>query len=479
MASSAPVVIATEQTGATIPNTDSKGVNVRQAPADLLRCSFAQVGSGLLTSDLTLLQTGGGMAVSQSAGNLVVTTGTTANSETLMRSSRTFNGAFTFRHKMILSQRIANNNFSVELADLIGSALSYSITNATTVVVTFPTGTNPFTSANVGQFMNISVITGAAGIPGRYAIASVSGDTVTYTVASWPASGSGTLTVWGWNYHRMLYTGVTATQGAFDCQRKGWASGDTVGTIQTTASPGLVWQIQNDGSMVGYSDSLVASSNVYQFTARGSRVENIPDPNDNLYLFIRVLNGTTAPASTTTMTIGFVSVEEHGNNRVYINGVQQSGGMFSGHTQISNTPGVVQSGTWTVQPGNTANTTAWYVALGARTTNGTTTSTLNSAATTNATNLKASAGAVYGLYIMNTSAATKYVRLFNKASAPTPGTDTPIMVIAVPATSSKEVDIPLGIVFSTGIGYTITNAAAVLDATAVAAGDVQLVVTWI
>jgi hypothetical protein len=111
-------------------------------------------------------------------------------------------------------------------------------------------------------------------------------------------------------------------------------------------------------------------------------------------------------------------------------------------------------------------------------TNGTTTSTLNSAATTNATSLKATAGILYAVTAMNTSAAIKYIRIYNKASAPTVGTDIPIMVIAVPATASKEVWFPVGIKFSTGIAYAITNAASATDATAVAAGDVQLLVNW-
>ena len=132
----------------------------------------------------------------------------------------------------------------------------------------------------------------------------------------------------------------------------------------------------------------------------------------------------------------------------------------------------------TVQPGNTANTTAWLVGLNGRSTNGNTTVSLNSAATTNATLVKASAGNVYGVCIMNTSAAIKYVRFFNKASAPTVGTDVPIVVIAIPAGQSIQTAWGLGFSFSTGIAYAITNAATVLDATAVAAGDVQLSINY-
>lgn len=137
-----------------------------------------------------------------------------------------------------------------------------------------------------------------------------------------------------------------------------------------------------------------------------------------------------------------------------------------------------QTGTWTVQPGNTANTTAWLVEQRTGTTNGSTTSTLNAAGTTNATNLKASAGMIYGITVMNASAAVRYLRIYNKASSPTVGTDVPIMVIAVPATSSKEINFSQGIKFSTGIGYATTTGAGATDNTAVTAGDMQILINW-
>lgn len=120
------------------------------------------------------------------------------------------------------------------------------------------------------------------------------------------------------------------------------------------------------------------------------------------------------------------------------------------------------------------------VNLSGATTNNTSTSSLNAAATTNATSVKASAGAVFNLSANNASAAAKYVRLYNKASAPTVGTDTPIAVITIPASASKEVYFgDLGLRFSTGISYAITGGAPVLDATALAAGDVQLAIGWL
>ena len=113
------------------------------------------------------------------------------------------------------------------------------------------------------------------------------------------------------------------------------------------------------------------------------------------------------------------------------------------------------------------------------TSSGTTFYAVNSAATTNAASIKASGANFYGMSVMNASASTKYVRFFNKASSPTVGTDVPIMVVAVPATSSKEIQYVPAMRFSTGLAVAITGGAAATDSTAVAAGDVQLMVNYL
>jgi hypothetical protein len=315
-----PVVLPAGGGGLTDTELRASPVEVINTSPAFMRAGFAEVGSGIVgkaAEDFTLLQTGSGMTVNQSSGNLVITTGTTANSETVIRSIDTFSGSLLARLKVILSQRIANQTFRYELADLIGAALSYTINSATSVTVTFPT-TNPFTAANVGQSVRLSQITGAAGIPGRYAIASVSGLTVTFTVAAWPASGSGTLTLYGWNYIQLEYSGTTATNASFDAQRRGWNSGNTTATINTTASPGHVGQINFDVFTAGFSDALVASNTGYQWTNRASRIENVPDPETVLYLFIVVQNGSTAPASTTTLTTRFIQIEDQGRQKIRV-----------------------------------------------------------------------------------------------------------------------------------------------------------------
>jgi hypothetical protein len=350
----APVAI-NEVSGTAITATASSlagneaGLLTRQVPAAVTRCSFAGVGASLITSDMVQVgATGAGMGVSQSGGALLVTTGTTTNSEWLARSVATVKGSHAFRASVVLSQRIVNNNFSVELSDLVGSALAFTNSSATVVTVTFPTGTNPFTSANVGQSLNLSAITTVAGVPGRWPIASASGDTVTFTVAGWPGAGSGTLTLWGWNYHRILFDGTTATNAKYDAQRNGWASGDTTITVNTTASPGTIVHAQSDGSDASCSDSLRASNTAYQFTTRGSRIENLCDATTSLYLWVRSWNGTTAPASTTTFTVGFWELEDLENIKVAISGATRNGVGNSLPVSVQGTPPVtISSGTVT------------------------------------------------------------------------------------------------------------------------------------
>lgn len=99
---------------------------------------------------------------------------------------------------------------------------------------------------------------------------------------------------------------------------------------------------------------------------------------------------------------------------------------------------------------------------------------LNSAAaTTNATNVKGGAGRLVKVHMYNATATVKYFKLYDKSSAPVPGTDTPILNFAVKPNDYLNIDIaPFGFQFANGIGYAITGAPADNDATAVTAGDV-------
>lgn len=318
----------------TVPGVNVSAPPVRQVGQDIWTCSFAQSGASFLAPDFAAPIVGTGVTYNQTNGSLNILTGTTANAEFFTRSTVSWRGAMQLRASIVASQRIANQNLAIMLADLIGEGLTFNIVNATTVDVTVPT--HGFTAQNVGQFMNLGGITGAAGaVPGRYAIASIpNADTIRFTVAGWPASGSGSLTLFGWNFVRNLVTGVTATNIAFTAQRRGWADADTTATINTTASPGTIIQATLHGREAFLGDSLRASTTAPDFVTRATRHENLPDDDVSLFVFLWSFNGSTAPASTTTWTIGFVSVEKFANIPVYVQGQRAQGNSNAAPTKL-------------------------------------------------------------------------------------------------------------------------------------------------
>ena len=98
---------------------------------------------------------------------------------------------------------------------------------------------------------------------------------------------------------------------------------------------------------------------------------------------------------------------------------------------------------------------------------------VKAAASTNATSVKASAGQIYGWSLYNNASLARYFKLYNKASAPTVGTDTPFFTIIIPASGGTNVEWPHGIPMGTGIAFAITGGVADSDTTAVSADDVH------
>jgi hypothetical protein len=315
---------------------------VKTMPQSLFRNTFANVLASTWDTDFWVrVFQGTGMANSQSAGNGVITSGTTANQETILRSKKVFIGSFLLRAKTILSQRIANNNFFVEMVDVIGDGLAITVNSATSVTVTIPS--NPFTSENVGQSMYIGALTGFTGvtsIPARYAIASVSGNNVNFTVAGWAtgAVNTGTCSLFGWNYHQLLYDSTTATQAKYDAQRMGWNSGVTTATISTTASPGHMAIMGSEDGNAFLADQLVASTTGIPIVTRASRVENIAEETTPLFLQVRAVNGTTNPATTTTWTIRTISVENYASQQVTIANSKVMGANAGASVKVESLP---------------------------------------------------------------------------------------------------------------------------------------------
>lgn len=108
---------------------------------------------------------------------------------------------------------------------------------------------------------------------------------------------------------------------------------------------------------------------------------------------------------------------------------------------------------------------------------------INSAATTNGALILTGTSGVHAFYATNTGASAAYVKLYNKATAPTVGTDIPEMIIPVPAAAGGVpgvATLPIGFAgfrFALGLGIAITGGAGDTDTTAVAAGQVKVKLT--
>jgi hypothetical protein len=134
-----------------------------------------------------------------------------------------------------------------------------------------------------------------------------------------------------------------------------------------------------------------------------------------------------------------------------------------------------QSGTWTVQPGNTANTTPWLVTDTPATSGGLSVSRVIDFSGSNQgqTSVKGIAGQVYGVIATNTNAAVRYLKLYN-ASAPT-SASTPVLTIAVPGNTAGAgvvMNFDKGIAFGSAIGMRATTGAADNDTGSVSANEV-------
>lgn len=94
--------------------------------------------------------------------------------------------------------------------------------------------------------------------------------------------------------------------------------------------------------------------------------------------------------------------------------------------------------------------------------------------TNNAASIKGSAGQVYVVDSFNNAGYPFFVKLYNKATAPAPATDSAVLMatIGVQAGVGRTVTIEKGSAFSTGIGIAVVKGIGTTDNTALdAVGD--------
>ena len=97
--------------------------------------------------------------------------------------------------------------------------------------------------------------------------------------------------------------------------------------------------------------------------------------------------------------------------------------------------------------------------------------------------IKASAGLITGIQMGSIASGSIYLKLYDKATPPVCGTDTPVKRIPVPEISVfsatlAPLDFPVGIKFNFGIGYCVTVGLADSDITAPDANTVITNIDW-
>lgn len=250
--------------------------------------------------------------------------------------------------------------------------------------------------------------------------------------------------------HQWILDGTSNTQG-----KPSVTHGGIINTM--SAQSILPTNIQGILELALYSDEAQFYSRAVD--SSGTRASsyvlsnNVPAADVQYRVRIRVVNGGTAPASSTTITLRSVSAQDITDLPVEITGGQ---GDTAGAKAI---PVIASygSGVWPV-----VNQTP-------------TPYSLNSAATTNAVVARAIGATLWNLVAFNSGASTAYVKLYNSVAAPTVGTTVPIVVLSIPAGTTASLPASTcGYRFSSGIALSIQGGAADADATAVAAGQVKV-----
>jgi hypothetical protein len=111
-----------------------------------------------------------------------------------------------------------------------------------------------------------------------------------------------------------------------------------------------------------------------------------------------------------------------------------------------------------------------FTAIIAQPAGGSTLGKLLSAATDNSTLIAAGAHNLYSVHILSTNATAAYLKLYNKATAPTCGTDTPVATIPIIQNVPQDFVLPAGAQFSLGLGLCITANAADNDTASATTG---------
>lgn len=250
-------------------------------------------------------------------------------------------------------------------------------------------------------------------------------------------------------YREGMYVGDPATDAAIAPVKNSTPATNDYGLVVRDPTAGD----QTDAAVVGDNNGSLSAK------LRGlSKILNDVWDSVNHWFKVSIQNSSLAVTQSGTWT---VQPGNTANSTAWL--VTGTGGVFP----------ATQSGTWTVQPGNTANTTPWLVQDSPAVSGGYSATSFATAASNNSTSLKGSAGQLYGVHIYNNANYPIYVKFYDKATAPAPATDNALLVrrIGVQAGTHVDVMLPMGVPFTNGIGYAIVKDVSDTGNTSVAAND--------
>lgn len=164
----------------------------------------------------------------------------------------------------------------------------------------------------------------------------------------------------GTTFARYDFNGTTATTAQCQTGNQGTNNTAVSVTCPTTASYGT-FDIYADTQDVVFSSTASNANSVKSGIASFDRL--ILDPDEDYFIQVRVTNGGTAPATNTNVLVDAVVLQDLTGVKVdIVRGDGTAALTNAAPVQVVNAPAVAQSGTWTVMPGNTVNTTPWLVA---------------------------------------------------------------------------------------------------------------------
>jgi hypothetical protein len=264
------------------------------------------------------------------------------------------------------------------------------------------------------------------------------------------------------NYTAALFNGTTATTAILEALGDNLAAPRTSSAFSsaTTASAAdFSLEARNeDVTLV----SAAADTNAARATGSARLSSSVPNVQFTYAPFIWVRN-TAAAASNTNVTFQRIVALD-------IQELQAEVGGGRGNQTPSQSIPVFLAGSGSTQL--SVNVTG---AISAATANGLTPHKLISAATTNLTSVKTSQGRIGGGIITNASAAWRYIKFFNKNSAPVIPTDIPVLTVGIPPNGQLNLGSVFdlfGLHFAAGIAYAITAGPTDADNVAVGANEV-------